>query len=61
MMEFEEALEDDITATLEEVSTKVTEKRTKVNRRRSIEEYIAKKRWKEANEDLVDLYDAECY
>ena len=46
---------------MEEISTKVTAKQEKVERRRSIEEYVARKRWKEENEDLVDLYDTECY
>lgn len=45
----------------EEMSTKEKARHKKVERRRSIEEYIARKRWKEENADLAELYEAEYY
>lgn len=49
-----------INANTEEMSSKAIAKQEKVDRRRSLEEYVARKRWKEENEDLADLYDTEC-
>lgn len=57
----ETSKKNDTTANTEEISNKPSAKQTKVDRRRSIEDYVARKRWKEENEDLADLYDAECY
>ena len=57
----EKSKKNDSTAKNEEISNKPSAKQTKVDRRRSIEDYVAKKRWKEKNEEIADLYDAECY
>ena len=50
-----------VTTETDEMSPKEAAKKKKVDRRRSIEEYIERKRWKEENSDLADLYEAECY
>ena len=45
----------------ETMSTKELAKKKKVDRRRSIEEYVAKRKWKDENVDLEGLYDAEYF